>query len=120
MRFTWPAAVAAAALAAGFRPSPAQIDYRNLDDDRPVLVEDAYPLERYAFEFLLPYRFEHDQSGRSVHGLIPELEYGILPNAGSTSRSSRAGRRASARRGSTPRWRGSGTCCASRRPACRG
>ena len=30
----------------------AQIDYRNLDDDRPVVTEDAYPVERYAFELL--------------------------------------------------------------------
>lgn len=81
MRITWRTALAAAALAAGFRPAPAQIDYRNLDDDRPVLVEDAYPLERYAFEFLAPYRFVRDKSGRSVHGFIAELEYGILPNA---------------------------------------
>jgi hypothetical protein len=36
-------------------PLPAQLDYRNLDDDRPTVTEDAYPVERYAFEFLLPY-----------------------------------------------------------------
>jgi hypothetical protein len=31
----------------------AQMDYRNLDDDRPTRVEDAYPAERYAFELIV-------------------------------------------------------------------
>ena len=52
-----------AALAVGLctsflTPAWAQIDYRNLDDERPVVTEDAYPVERYAFEFLAPYLFE--------------------------------------------------------------
>ena len=34
----------------------AQADYRNLDDDRPSAVEDAYPLERRALELSLPWR----------------------------------------------------------------
>jgi hypothetical protein len=59
----------------------AQIDYRNLDDDRPVLTEDAYPVERYAFEFLLPYAFEDERGGGQVHALVPEIEYGIIRNA---------------------------------------
>jgi len=58
----------------------AQIDYRNLDDDRPTLIEDAYPVERYAFEFLAPWRFSRDRLGGSLHAFTPELEYGILPN----------------------------------------
>ncbi len=58
----------------------AQIDYRNLDDDRPVLTEDAYPVERYAFEFLLPYAFEAEPGGGQVHALVPEIEYGIVRN----------------------------------------
>ena len=49
-------------------PVSAQIDYRNLDDDRPAVTEDAYPVERYAFELLAPYRFEADAGGsRASH-----------------------------------------------------
>lgn len=59
----------------------AQIDYRNLDDDRPTLIEDAYPVERYAFEFLTPWRFSRDRSGATTHMFVPELAYGLFPNA---------------------------------------
>ncbi len=64
------------------RPSDgqAQIDYRNLDDDRPTLIEDAYPVERFAFEFLAPWRFSRDRLGGTVHAFTPEFEYGILRN----------------------------------------
>lgn len=58
----------------------AQIDYRNLDDDRPVRVEDAYPVERYAFEFLLPWRYSRLHGNSGVHSLIPELEFGAFSN----------------------------------------
>lgn len=76
------ASAAALALVAGAAvPLAAQIDYRNLDDDRPTRVEDAYPAERYAFEFLLPYRFERERGGGSVHASVPELAYGIVRNA---------------------------------------
>lgn len=59
----------------------AQIDYRNLDDDRPVATEDAYPIERYAFEALLPYAFEREADGATHHVAIPELTWGLLRNA---------------------------------------
>jgi hypothetical protein len=59
----------------------AQIDYRNLDDDRPTLVEDAYPVERYAFEFLAPWRYSRDRFGGTVHAFTPEIEYGLFRNA---------------------------------------
>jgi hypothetical protein len=59
----------------------AQIDYRNLDDDRPVVTEDAYPVERYAFEVLVPYRFEADASGAELHTTVPEAAYGLARNA---------------------------------------
>jgi hypothetical protein len=62
------------------RPSDAQIDYRNLDDDRPVRVEDAYPAERYAFEFLIPYSLERERGGSFVHASVLELEYGVIRN----------------------------------------
>jgi hypothetical protein len=58
----------------------AQIDYRNLDDDRPTLIEDAYSIERLAFEFLTPWRFSRDRSGATTHAFVPELAYGLLPN----------------------------------------
>lgn len=59
----------------------AQIDYRNLDDDRPARVEDAYPAERYAFELLIPYSLEREGSGAFVHASVLELEYGVIRNA---------------------------------------
>ena len=58
----------------------AQIDYRNLDDDRPVRVEDAAPVETYAFEFLVPYAVEREKGGGFVHAVVPELSYGLFPN----------------------------------------
>jgi hypothetical protein len=59
----------------------AQIDYRNLDDDRPTRVEDAYPAERYAFELLLPYSYARARAGAVVQASVLELEYGIFRNA---------------------------------------
>ncbi len=59
----------------------AQIDYRNLDDERPVFTEDAYPIERHAFELLVPYRYEREADGGRVHSTVLELGYGIFDNA---------------------------------------
>jgi hypothetical protein len=61
-------------------PAGAQIDYRNLDDERPLFSEDAYPIERYAFELLFPYRFEAEADGERVHASVLELGYGIADN----------------------------------------
>ncbi|MGQ0702228.1 MAG: hypothetical protein ACT4PM_03735 [Gemmatimonadales bacterium] len=76
----------ALAMAAGLIGVPAaahgQIDYRNLEDDRPTLIEDAYPIERYAFEFLAPWRYGRERNAGSIHAFTPELEYGIFRNAG--------------------------------------
>jgi hypothetical protein len=58
----------------------AQIDYRNLDDDRPVATEDAYPVERYAFELLAAYRFENEADGGQLHAAVPEITYGAARN----------------------------------------
>jgi hypothetical protein len=74
------AALAIAFAAAGFRPLAAQIDYRNLDDRRPVRTEDAYPIERYAFELLVPYDYENVPAGEALHTFTPELGYGVLAN----------------------------------------
>lgn len=70
---------AAAILASGV-PAHAQTDYYNTDAGRPVLVEDAYPVERYAFEAqVAPLRLERT-GPRAYHWEIePELAYGILP-----------------------------------------
>ena len=62
-------------------PLAAQIDYRNLDDDRPVVTEDAYPVEQFAFEMLAPYRFDDEADGSQIHSTVPELAYGFLRNA---------------------------------------
>ena len=62
-------------------PARAQIDYRNLDDDRPVVTEDAYPVERYAFELLAPYRYEAEAGGARLHTAVPEAAYGVARNA---------------------------------------
>jgi hypothetical protein len=62
-------------------PLAAQIDYRNLDDDRPVVTEDAYPVERYAFEVLAPYRYEAETNGIRLHTTVPEAAYGLTRNA---------------------------------------
>ena len=68
-------------LAAGLAgPAAAQIDYRNLDDHRPVAIEDAYPVERHAFELVLPYHFESEPDGATVHAIVPELVHGIVAN----------------------------------------
>jgi len=58
----------------------AQIDYRNLDEGRPVRTEDAYPVERYAFELVLPYQYENERGPGRSHFVAPELAYGILAN----------------------------------------
>jgi hypothetical protein len=73
-----------AAVAAGLCTSlpgfaSAQIDYRNLDDDRPTVTEDAYPVERYAFELLAPYRFEAEANANH-HVMVPEVAYGLARN----------------------------------------
>ncbi len=77
----WRAAVAAAVLVAAVpRGAQAQIDYRNLDDDRPTRIEDAYPVERYAFELIAPYRVERERDGTTLHAFIWEAAYGIVRN----------------------------------------
>ncbi|MEX0911797.1 MAG: hypothetical protein WD031_00085 [Gemmatimonadota bacterium] len=58
----------------------AQTDYYNTDAGRPVRVEDAYPVERYAFEAqVAPLRLERADGGAYHWEIEPELAYGILP-----------------------------------------
>lgn len=73
--------VAAALFVAGPTCLVAQIDYRNLDDDRPARIEDAYPAERFAFEFLLPYSYARARDGAVIQSSVLELEYGVFRNA---------------------------------------
>ena len=82
MRTLWPAACAGALIVAfAPRDARAQIDYRNLDDDRPTAVEDAYAIERYAFEFLLPHLMTRSPGAATLHAFVPELAYGIASGA---------------------------------------
>jgi hypothetical protein len=62
-------------------PLAAQVDYRNLDDDRPIRIEDAYPVERFAFELILPSFAAFERGGAGHYGFVPELSFGILPGA---------------------------------------
>ena len=62
------------------REALAQTDYYNTDAGRPIRVEDAYSVERRAFEIqLAPLRLERSRGGRYQWGLEPEIAYGILP-----------------------------------------
>jgi hypothetical protein len=57
----------------------AQTDYYNTDAGRPIRVEDAYAIQRYALDLhLAPVRLERG-GGMSTAGLTPELTYGLLP-----------------------------------------
>jgi hypothetical protein len=61
-------------------PLAAQTDYYNTDSGRPVRIEDAYPVERYAFELqVAPIRLERSDGGVYTWEFEPELAYGILP-----------------------------------------
>lgn len=61
-------------------PLHAQTDYYNTDRGRPLRVEDAYPVERRAFEIqAAPLRVERAAGGVYHWSLEPEIAYGILP-----------------------------------------
>lgn len=73
--------VLCAALAAALAgPAAAQTDYYNTDKGRPVRVEDAYPVERHAFELqLAPLRLERASGGVYNWEIAPEMAWGVLP-----------------------------------------
>lgn len=76
------AVAVAAALHIIAAPSPlgAQTDFYNTDAGRPIRVEDAYPVERRAFELqLAPLRLERLRGGAYHWGVEPEMAFGILP-----------------------------------------
>lgn len=61
-------------------PTSAQTDYYNTDAGRPLRIEDAYPVERRAFEIqAAPLRLERSREGIYNWGIEPELAFGILP-----------------------------------------
>jgi hypothetical protein len=60
-------------------PLPAQKDYRNLDDERPVLTEDAYPIEHRAIEVMVPFTLERHDGADGLE-FNPELMWGALAN----------------------------------------
>lgn len=72
--------VAATLVAAPWATAVAQLDYRNLDDERPVTTEDAYPIEQDALEAMFPLAWESDRGTGRLH-LAPELMWGALRNA---------------------------------------
>ncbi|HUE95320.1 MAG TPA: hypothetical protein VMN39_01595 [Longimicrobiaceae bacterium] len=61
-------------------PASGQTDYYNTDAGRPVRIEDAYPVERYAFELqMAPLRMERSDDGAYHWEFEPEIAYGIFP-----------------------------------------
>jgi hypothetical protein len=61
-------------------PLAAQTDYYNTDAGRPIQIEDAYPVERRAFEIqVAPLRLERARGGVYHWGIEPEIAFGILP-----------------------------------------
>lgn len=68
------------ALTLSAAPAAAQTDYYNTDTGRPLQIEDAYPLERRAFEIqAAPVRLERARGGLYHWGIEPEIAFGILP-----------------------------------------
>lgn len=62
------------------RMASAQTDYFNTDAGRPIRVEDAYAIERRAFELqVAPLRLERARGGTYQWGIEPELAIGLLP-----------------------------------------
>ncbi|HEX6316036.1 MAG TPA: hypothetical protein VFZ73_14295 [Gemmatimonadaceae bacterium] len=60
--------------------SGAQTDYFNTDRGRPLHVQDATAIERYAFELqAAPLRWSRSAGARVLWSVEPELAYGLLP-----------------------------------------
>ncbi len=57
----------------------AQHDYRNLDHGRPIATEDAFPVERGAFELMFPWSYERE-AGESGLMFEPEFMLGLISN----------------------------------------
>ncbi|HVP70527.1 MAG TPA: hypothetical protein VMS45_04325, partial [Gemmatimonadaceae bacterium] len=62
------------------RTARAQTQYEDLDPHRPVAVQDAYAIDRYAFELQLgPAASGPD--ARAIYAIEPVLAWGPLPRA---------------------------------------
>jgi hypothetical protein len=58
----------------------AQTDYFNTDRGRPLHVQDARAIERYALELqVAPVHWSRGRSGRDIWSIEPAIAYGILP-----------------------------------------
>ena len=62
-------------------PASAQVQFRDLDALHPVPVEDAFPVPRYAFEFLAPWDYVQPAGASGQNQLDLDLRYGALLNA---------------------------------------
>ena len=70
----------ALALSVASASASGQTDYYNTDQGRPLRVEDAYPVERRAFEIqAAPLRVERASGGIYHWSIEPELAYGVMP-----------------------------------------
>lgn len=62
------------------RAGHGQTDYYNTDRGRPLRTEDAYPVERRAFEIqAAPLRLGRSDVGAYRWGFEPEIAYGVAP-----------------------------------------
>ncbi|HEY8104992.1 MAG TPA: hypothetical protein VIE46_02730 [Gemmatimonadales bacterium] len=80
MRSRYLTAVVAVAALCPIASAVAQTDYRNLDEGRPVHTEDAYAVERYAFELITGAALEKDAGGLETTTFTAELEHGVVMN----------------------------------------
>lgn len=72
-------AVLAAGLAFPISTAAGQHDYRNLDRGRPIVTEDAYPVEHRALELMAPVSVERE-GGQAATMVEPELMFGAVRN----------------------------------------
>lgn len=74
-----PYCIATVSVIAASGTARAQTDYFNTDRGRPLHVQDAVAIERYAFELqAAPIRMSRLAGARGVWSIEPELAYGIL------------------------------------------
>jgi hypothetical protein len=72
-------AVLAVALLCPLARAAAQHDYRNLDRERPIETEDAYPVEYRALEVMVPMSLERE-AGETATMFEPEFMFGAVLN----------------------------------------
>jgi len=67
-------------------PGSAQVQFRDLDQLHPVPVEDAFPVARYAFEFLAPWDYAQPAGAPGQNQLDLDLTYGVVFNGDISAR----------------------------------